>query len=82
MDLIEQDIRGMIATITEHEPDEITADAHIFRDLGADSMSALELMATLEKKYQIVIKPEEVQNLVTLGQAAELIRRYLKEKAA
>ena len=49
---IQLTIKEMIAEITEVDSREITMDSHLIQDLGADSMSALELMSTIEKKFQ------------------------------
>lgn len=42
---VEQDLRELVATILEVEPDTIDADAGFVKDLGMDSMMALEILA-------------------------------------
>ena len=74
-DKLRSEIREIIAQLIEEEPDVVTDDAHLVTDLGADSMLVLELMATLEKRYAIVIKPESLPELVSLSKAAALVER-------
>ena len=70
-------IKEMIAEITEVDSREIKIDSHLTQDLGADSMSALELMSTIEKKFQIVIAPENLPEMVTLEKVTDLVTGIL-----
>jgi len=74
---IQLTIKEMIAEITEVDSREITMDSHLIQDLGADSMSALELMSTIEKKFQIVIAPENLPEMVTLEKVTDLVTSIL-----
>ena len=53
---IEQDVKKIISKIIEAEPEKIGLDTYFVEELGADSMMALEIMAALEKKYNITRK--------------------------
>lgn len=77
---METTIRGMVAAIIEVEPDAIGADAKFVDDLGADSMSALELMARVEKHYGIVILPENLPKMRTVRQVAALAGELVAKK--
>ena len=70
---IEQEVREIIAEITEKDPQEVTFDANLVEDLGADSMMALEILASLEKKYHIVVPEEELPKLTSLRKIMELV---------
>ena len=74
-DSLSQEIRLLIAEITELEPESIEGDSHLVMDLGADSMAALELMAALEKRYAIVIDPECLPEMHSLGSITALVER-------
>lgn len=76
---IKSEIRDIIAELIEEPPDVVLDQAHLVKDLGVDSMSVLEFMAALEKKYGIVIKPEFLPELVTLDQAAALVQTLLND---
>jgi acyl carrier protein len=79
---LENDIKGMIATIIEKDPSEVTPDAKFFEDLGVDSMMALEIMAGIEKKYKIAIPEEKLTQLTTLRETVAVAKEYLAQKEA
>ncbi|HEX4048685.1 MAG TPA: acyl carrier protein [Elusimicrobiota bacterium] len=78
---IETTVRGIVATILELEPEAVAADARFVDDLGADSMSALELMARVEKHYGIVILPENLPKMRTVRAVAALAGELIQAKA-
>ena len=75
---IEKEVRELIAEIIEMNPDEIQPDAHLVEDLGMDSMMALEILASLEKKFKIRIPEDELPKITTLNKAIELTKKYAK----
>lgn len=77
---VEQDIRGLVAEILESEPQEIGIDANFVKDLGMDSMMALELLAAVEKKYRIVIPEEMLPKFTSLRATVTIVEGILKKK--
>ena len=75
---LEQDVRLLIANILEMEPDKVDPEANLVEDLGMDSMMALEILATLEKKFKIKIPENDLPKIVTLQGAIELTKQYVK----
>lgn len=75
---IEKEVRELIAEIIEMAPNEIQPDAHLVEDLGMDSMMALEILASLEKKFKIQIPEEELPKITTLNKAIDLAKKYVK----
>ena len=75
---VEQEVRELIADIIEMEPSKIEPDAHLVEDLGMDSMMALEILATMEKKFKIKIPEEDLPKITTLNHAIELAKKYVK----
>ncbi len=75
----QEEIKILIAKIIEVEPTQIQSDANFVEDLGADSMMALEIMATLEKKYKITIPEEDLPKMTNLKQVVKLVTRLLKK---
>lgn len=80
-DSIQDEIRNLMGEIIEVDPVTIQPDDHLVKDLKADSMMALELLAMLEKKYNIIIEPENLPKLVTLRSAVELVSRLIEKGA-
>lgn len=77
---VEQDIRALVAEILETEPGGIGIDAHFVKDLGMDSMMALEILAGIEKKYRIVIPEEMLTKFTSLRTTINIVQDILKKK--
>ena len=78
MQCVEDDIRNLVAGILELEPSQIDGEARLVQDLGMDSMMALEIIASLEKRYKIRLPEQELQEVKTLQRVIELARRYVQ----
>ncbi len=68
-----KDLRELVAEILESEVSEVDADANFVKDLGMDSMMALEILAGIEKKYRIVIPEDTLPKFTTLNATAEIV---------
>jgi len=51
----------------------ITEDTHLANDLGLDSLDQVEFGLALEDEFDIEIPDEEAEQIVTIGDAVELI---------
>ena len=71
------DIIGVIADITELEVDEIKLESRFVDDLDVDSLLALEILASLEKKYQIEIPEEDLVKFTTVQQVVNITKEKL-----
>ena len=78
---IENEIKAIIAKIIEVLPDKILLETDFIEELGADSMMALEIMAALEKKYDITIPEEDLPKMSNLKQVLELVLVLMKSRA-
>ena len=76
---IEKQLRSLIATIVEVEEEKITPEANFVEDLGMDSMMALEILASIEKKYKLKIPEENLTKITNLRQVTELVGGFLKK---
>lgn len=74
-----EELRAVFAEITEI--DDIPADKSL-KDLGVDSMMALEIVTAIEKKYGIKIEESELAEVSTLDRAARLVAAKLAAKSA
>lgn len=54
---------------------EVTVDASITDDLGADSLDQVELVMALETEFNLDIPDEEAEKIKTVGDAV----RYIEE---
>lgn len=53
----------------------VTMDAGLSDDLDLDSLDTVELTLGLEKRFDIEIPDSELEDLVTVGDAVQLIRQ-------
>ena len=75
-DTLKDELRQIIVEVTEVE--DIPADTP-FADLGIDSMMAIEIVADVEKNYDITIAEEELADLTNLQAVYEKVREKLGE---
>ncbi len=69
---IAEKVREIIAERLDRKPEEVTDDAKIIDDLGADSLDVTELMMALEEEYNIDID-DEANAIETVGDAVKYI---------
>jgi len=77
---IEKDLRELISEVLESEPDEIDASADFVKDLGMDSMMALEILAGIEKKYRVAIPEDMLPKFTSLNETARIVKDILANK--
>lgn len=74
---LESELKALIAEIVEIDLDKITPDANFIEDLGMDSMMALEILASIEKKYKLRIPEENLTKITNLKTVIELVKKFL-----
>jgi acyl carrier protein len=65
----------MIADITEVPVEKLTPEVDFFKDLGIDSLKAIEIVAAFEKKYRVIIPEKDIPNIKNLRQVLEYIKK-------
>jgi acyl carrier protein len=73
-DALKDELREIIVEVTEIE--DIPEDTP-FADLGIDSMMAIEIVADVEKKYDITISEDELPDLVHLKAVYDKVNEKL-----
>ena len=71
---MKEELRALIAEIAEK--DEIPDDVS-FKDLGIDSMMGVEIVAAIERKYQVKIEDAELAQVTTLNASMALVQQKL-----
>ena len=71
---MKEELRALIAEIAEK--DEIPDDVS-FKDLGIDSMMGVEIVAAIERKYQVKIEDAELVLVTTLNASMALVQQKL-----
>jgi len=78
----EQRLENLVAEILEIEREALKdkKDLNFFKELGVDSLLGLELVAAVEREFDIKIEDEEVISLATFNAVIELTNKKLSAK--
>ena len=76
---LKEELRALVAEIAEK--DEIV-DGATFKELGIDSMMGVEIVAAVERQYQIKIDDDELAGFKDLESAYALVVKKLAAKRA
>ncbi|MDD9941616.1 MAG: acyl carrier protein [Myxococcales bacterium] len=71
---LRENLRAIVVEVAEI--DEV-ADDEPFKDMGVDSMMAIEIIAEVERAYRIKVPEEELQNIVDLNSVVKLVESKL-----
>lgn len=62
-----EQIRDVIVDTISCDAEEVTMDANLQDDLGADSLDAVELNMAIEEAFGVVIPDEVLKDFATVG---------------
>ena len=63
----------VIQEVLTDDVDKIKPEARLIDDLGADSLTAVEIVMELEKKLDIIIDDSEVEKIVTVQDIINIV---------
>lgn len=72
-------LKDIIAEQLGVDAEEVTTEANIQDDLGADSLDVVELITTIEDEFDISIPDEAVEEIKTVGDIANYIEKNSEE---
>ena len=75
-DTLKDELRQIITEVTEVED---IPEGTPFADLGIDSMMAIEIVADVEKDYEITIGEDELSELTNLKAVYDKVKEKLGE---
>jgi len=70
-------IQKIISEVLSVEPEEITMETKFVDDLGADSLDVFQIIMGIEEEFDIEIANEDAENIVTVSDAVEQIKKAL-----
>ena len=79
MNQLEQEIINTIAEEAAVDKGEINLDSNLY-DLGIDSLSSLEIVVALEKKYDIRISENRLKKIDNIRDIIRVVSDELKKK--
>ena len=77
MDVFEK-VKKILCDQLDLEEEQVTEEAEVIEDLGADSLDIVDLVMTLEEEVNTEIPDEDIENLKTVGD----IVKYIEDHAA
>ena len=66
-------LKEIVCDILELDEDEVTETSLFSEDHGADSLRAIEILASLEKEFGVVIDQAELARMVNLKGVREVV---------
>ena len=70
-------LQQIIAEVLNVNADEITQETTFVDDLGADSLDIFQIIMGIEEEFDIEIPNDEVEKIVSVGDAIEQIKGAL-----
>ena len=68
-------IKSIIVDQLDADENEVTMEANIQDDLGADSLDVVDLITTIEDEFDISIPDEAVEEIKTVGDIVNYIEK-------
>ena len=76
--LVFTELQELAAEILGIEPDQVQMDKSFQRDLAADSLDLVELIAAIEDKYDVELPDEELEKMKVIAD----LWKFLEQKTA
>ena len=70
-------LQEIMADVLSIDTNEITMDSSFVEDLGCDSLDVVEIIMGIEEELDIKIPDEAAENIATVGDAMEEIKKSL-----
>ena len=75
--MIFEKIKTILAEQLSADPDEMSMETNIAKDLGADSLDVVELLMSIEDEFDVEIPDEEIENIKTIGDLTDYIQNNM-----
>ena len=76
-----RELQELAAEILGVEPEKVRMDVSFARDLAADSLDLVELIAAVEDKYDVELPEEELNNMKNIGDLWQFLLSKQAERA-
>ncbi|HSP08420.1 MAG TPA: acyl carrier protein [Candidatus Dormibacteraeota bacterium] len=76
--LVFKDLQDLAGEILGVDSDQVQLDKSFAKDLAADSLDLVELIAAIEDKYDVELPEDELEKMKTIGD----LWKFLEQKAA
>lgn len=80
MEGIDKDIKDLVSKIIKVPEDKIDPNANIFRTYGVDSLLGVEILAGLDKKYNVDVPEDKIRDIKTLNDIIRIAKEQIAKK--
>ena len=70
---VEEKVFQIVSEVLAIPKEKLTHNSSFIKDLGADSLTILDVMMKCEDIFQLTISDEETENIKTIGNAVDYI---------
>lgn len=77
---IEQRVKKIVARQLKVDENEIKPESEFVKDLGAESIQSIELVAVFEEEFDIEMDEQVALAAKTVGNAVEFIKKTMQEQ--
>ena len=74
-------IREVAVEVLSVQPDAVVESARFAEDLDADSLDLVELVMGLEERFDVSIPEEDLEGVVSVGDAVDLVLSKASQRA-
>jgi len=74
-DDIETRVRDLIARISKQDTSSVATDDDLVERLGVDSLQGLQILAGVEKRFDVRLADDELITLRTIGRISQAVER-------
>ncbi|OIO02534.1 acyl carrier protein [Candidatus Desantisbacteria bacterium CG_4_10_14_0_8_um_filter_48_22] len=75
---VEERVKKVVSKQLKVQPEKIKNESDFVKDLGAESIQSLELVAAFEQEFDITMDEEAALDVKTVGKAIDFIQNLLK----
>jgi acyl carrier protein len=77
---IDKEIKSLVSKIIKIQEEKIDPNANLFYDLGVDSLLGVEILASLDKKYNLDVPEEKLRSISSLNDIISLTKELIEKK--
>ncbi len=77
---LELEIKQLFSNVTGISIEKLKTDANLWKELGIDSIKAIEITVAIEKKFKIRVRDEQIPEIATIRDAIRVVREALEKK--
>ncbi|MEK6302211.1 MAG: acyl carrier protein [Acidobacteriota bacterium] len=74
---IEDVVKSIVVAELRVDRNKLGADTHLMKDLGADSLDALNIALRLEEQFKIKIPDDAIPKFLTIGDIVKGVNEHL-----